>query len=84
MEELTKEEIEFYKDTKNQKALINYGVLVTTSQEDEKKIIFRYPIFPKLTNFGSIFAFEKSEDAPYPDGLHPTKRQAYISTYIKQ
>ena len=48
--ELTKEEIEFYKDTKNQKALINYGVLVTTSQEDEKKIIFRYPIFPKLTN----------------------------------
>ena len=47
---LTAKEIEFYKNKNNQKALINYGVIVKTSPNDENKILFKYPIFPKLTN----------------------------------
>ena len=47
---LTEKEIEFYKNKKNQKFLSDYGIIVDTSKNDENKIIFNYPIFPKLTN----------------------------------
>ena len=47
--ELTKEEIEFYKNKINQKKLLTYGVVVSEDKLDENKIIFNYPIFPKLT-----------------------------------
>ena len=47
---LTSKEIEFYKNKYNQKALLYNGVIVNTSSKDENKIIFEYPIFPKLTN----------------------------------
>jgi len=47
---LTKEEIDFYKDTKNQKELLHYGIIVSTDKKDKSKVTFNYPIFPKLTN----------------------------------
>ena len=47
---LTKKEIDFYKDLKNQKKLINYGVVVSKDEKDPNKICFKYLIFPKLTN----------------------------------
>ena len=47
---LTEKEIEFYKNKKNQKALIKYGVIVKPDPNDENKLVFSYPIFPKLTN----------------------------------
>ena len=47
---LTKEEIDFYKDAKNQKELLKYGIIVSTDKKDENKVVFNYPIFPKLTN----------------------------------
>ena len=47
---LTKKEIDFYKDINNEKKLINYGVIATEDKNDPNKIIFQYPIFPKLTN----------------------------------
>ena len=47
---LTKNEIDFYKDVKNQKKLLNYGLIASKDKNDENKIIFKYPIFPKLTN----------------------------------
>ena len=48
---LTEKEINFYKNKKNQKILTKYGIIVNTAKDDENKIIFNYPIFPKLTNF---------------------------------
>ena len=47
---LTKKEIDFYKDIKNEKKLINYGIVVSEDKNDPNKVIFSYPIFPKLTN----------------------------------
>ena len=47
---LTKKEIDFYKDIKNEKKLINYGIVVSADKNDPNKVIFSYPIFPKLTN----------------------------------
>ena len=47
---LTPKEIEFYKNQKNQKALIEYGIIVKQDPDDENKLIFSYPIFPKLTD----------------------------------
>ena len=47
---LTKKEIDFYKDPKNQKELLKYGIIVSTHKKDENKVVFSYPIFPKLTN----------------------------------
>ena len=47
--DLTKKEVEFYKDKKNQKLLLSYGVVVSEDTSDENKVIFNYPIFPKLT-----------------------------------
>ena len=46
---LTPKEIEFYKNKKNQKELLKYGVIIKTTPKDDV-IIFTYPIFPKLTN----------------------------------
>jgi hypothetical protein len=46
---LTKEEIEFYKNPHNQRKLIDYGVIVTDSKKKDK-VVFEYPIFPKLTS----------------------------------
>jgi hypothetical protein len=46
---LTEKEIEFYKNKKNQKKLLTYGVVVTEDKINDKIIIFNYPIFPKLT-----------------------------------
>ena len=48
---LTEKEIEFYKDKENIKRLYNYGIIVYKSYNDDKKITFNYPIFPKLTSF---------------------------------
>ena len=47
---LTKEENDFYKDPKNQKELLKYGIIVSTDKKDNNKVVFKYPIFPKLTN----------------------------------
>ena len=47
---LTKEESDFYKDPKNQKELLKYGIIVSIDKKDENKVVFSYPIFPKLTN----------------------------------
>ena len=47
---LTKKEIDFYKNLQNQKKLISYGIIVNGDKKDPNKIIFNYPIFPKLTN----------------------------------
>ena len=47
---LTKEESDFYKDPKNQKELLKYGIIVSTDKKDNNKVVFKYPIFPKLTN----------------------------------
>jgi len=47
---LTPKEIEFYKSEKHQKALIDYGIIVKPDPNDENKLIFNYPIFPKLTD----------------------------------
>ena len=46
---LTPKEIEFYKNKKNQKELLKYGIIIKTNPK-ENVIIFTYPIFPKLTN----------------------------------
>ena len=44
---ITKEEKMFYKNKENQKKLLSYGIMI---QEDKKRnILFKYPIFPKLT-----------------------------------
>ena len=48
---LTDKEIEFYKDKENIKKLYDYGIIVYKSYNEENKIIFNYPIFPKLTSF---------------------------------
>ena len=44
---LTIKEIEFYKNKNNRRKLLEYGVIVR--EDNENKIIFNYPIFPKLT-----------------------------------
>ena len=46
---LTPKEIEFYKNEDNKINLISYGIIATEDKTDDKKIIFQYPIFPKLT-----------------------------------
>ena len=55
---LTEKEIKFYENKDNQKLLLTYGVIVYTNirvkeKKDENKveeiILFKYPIFPKLT-----------------------------------
>ena len=58
---LTSKEIEFYKDKKNQKRLLSYGVVV--SEKDKNKITFEYPIFPKLT---TIFFLEDNIKDYFP------------------
>ena len=47
---LTKKEIDFYKNIQNEKKLIKYGIIVSEDKNDPNKVIFNYPIFPKLTN----------------------------------
>ena len=47
---LTKKEIDFYKNLQNEKKLISYGIIVSDDKKDPNKIIFNYPIFPKLTS----------------------------------
>ena len=47
---LTKKEFDFYKDPNNQKKLIKYGIVVYEDKKDPTKVIFNYPIFPKLTS----------------------------------
>ena len=47
---ITPKEIEFYKNEKHQKALIEYGVIIKPDPNDENKLTFNYPIFPKLTD----------------------------------
>ena len=46
---LTEKEIEFYKNKDNQKKLISYGIIVSEDKKHPNKIIFNYPVFPKLT-----------------------------------
>ena len=46
---LTKKEIQFYKNKYNQRKLLEYGVVAREDTERKNKIIFNYPIFPKLT-----------------------------------
>ena len=46
---LTQAEIEFYQKPQNQIKLIDYGVIVSVSKQKDK-VIFEYPIFPKLTS----------------------------------
>ena len=60
---LTSKEIEFYKDKKNQKRLLSYGVVVSEDKNDKNKITFEYPIFPKLT---SIFFLEDNIKDYFP------------------
>ena len=60
---LTDKEIEFYKDKKNQKRLLSYGVVVSEDKKDKNKIIFEYPIFPKLT---TIFFLEDNIKDYFP------------------
>ena len=47
--ELNKDDIDYYKELKNRKKLLEYGVLVATDDFQQNKIVFKYPIFPKLT-----------------------------------
>ena len=44
---LTNSEINYYKNYK--KKLINYGIIIKEDKNDSNKILFTYPIFPKLT-----------------------------------
>ena len=44
---LTNSEIDYYKN--NKKLFINYGIIIKEDKNDPKKILFNYPIFPKLT-----------------------------------
>jgi hypothetical protein len=60
---LTEKEIEFYKDKSNQKRLLSYGVVVSEDKKDKNKIIFEYPIFPKLT---TIFFLEDNIKDYFP------------------
>ena len=48
--QLNKDEIDYYSNLKNRKKLLEYGILVSKDSNTESdKIIFKYPIFPKLT-----------------------------------
>ena len=47
--EINKDELDYYKDLKNRKKLLDYGVLVKQCGFNKIKFIFKYPIFPKLT-----------------------------------
>ena len=47
--ELNKDDIDYYRDLKNRKKLLEYGILITKDNNEDDKIIFKYPIFPKLT-----------------------------------
>ena len=47
--ELKSDEIDYYNDLKNRKKLLEYGILVSKDELNKGKIIFKYPIFPKLT-----------------------------------
>ena len=60
---LTKKEIDFYKDIKNEKKLINYGIVVSEDKNDPNKVIFSYPIFPKLTN---LLFFKDNMEVYFP------------------
>ena len=45
--QLTKQEIEFYKKKENKIKLLNYGIIV--SETENGQIVFEYPVFPCLT-----------------------------------
>jgi hypothetical protein len=62
---LTKKESDFYKDAKNQKELLKYGIIVSTDKKDQNKVVFIYPIFPKLTNL--LFLSENIKDYFHPE-----------------
>ena len=64
---LSEHEINFYKDEKNQKKLLSFGVEVKCEKNEKPgkdknmyKISFSYPIFPKLTNL--LFLDETIKD----------------------
>ena len=64
---LSEHEINFYKDEKNQKKLLSFGVEVKCEKNEKPgkdknlyKISFSYPIFPKLTNL--LFLNETIKD----------------------
>ena len=46
---ITKEEKFFYKNKENQKKLLSYGIIIEDDKKIKGNIIFKYPIFPKLT-----------------------------------
>ena len=45
--EITNEELSFFKKPKNKNKLLSYGIIVE-EDKDNNKIIFNYPVFPKL------------------------------------
>ena len=45
--EITKEEYSIFTNNKNQYHLLSYGIIINEDKEN-KKIIFNYPVFPKL------------------------------------
>ena len=46
---LTNEEKEFYKDIENQRKLLAYGIIIDEEKIKKGNVVFKYPIFPKLT-----------------------------------
>ena len=48
--ELSVEEKEYYKESKNKLSLLQYGIITRNNKKDnQNNLIFEYPIFPKLT-----------------------------------
>ena len=47
--QLNKDEMDYYSELKNRKKLLDYGILISKDDLSKDKIIFKYPIFPKLT-----------------------------------
>ena len=46
---INKDEFDYYNELKNRKKLLEYGILVKKDELNQNKVIFKYPIFPKLT-----------------------------------
>ena len=59
---LNKDELYYYKDIKNWKKLLEYGIIILEDEKDNKRIKFKYPVFPKLTT--KLFFYNMLEYSP--------------------
>ena len=47
--QINKDDLDYYNSLKNRKKLLEYGILLKNDETNKDKLIFKYPIFPKLT-----------------------------------